>query len=192
MQQDRYLKFFFGIILIFTIIFQWFYIKESPINYFSYFTILSNLLAGIIFILLFFKPISDFWRGFVVLCMTITSLGFIVLLRGNNDSLLPGISLLFHYIAPMLVVIDWLLIPSQKITIKQIALWLLFLLFYLLYSLIRGFVTHWYPYNFLDETNVGVHGVIIYTGILLVTSIVLSWILSQTGGKLYFLLKKTN
>jgi hypothetical protein len=160
----------------------------APENFFSFFTIESNILAVVSLLLggLFaFAKIKsrklDFFRGAVTLYMVVTGIVFAVLLSGLENAQLTAVpwdNIVLHYIMPIVIALDWFMDPPKKrFTMKKAMLWLAFPIAYLGYSLIRGPIVEWYPYPFLDPTNGG-YGQIAITsvaiavlGILLVTVI---------------------
>jgi len=160
----------------------------APENFFSFFTIESNILAVVSLLLgaLFaFAKIKsrklDFFRGAVTLYMVVTGIVFAVLLSGLENAQLTAVpwdNIVLHYIMPIVIALDWFMDPPKKrFTMKKALLWLAFPIAYLGYSLIRGPIVEWYPYPFLDPTNGG-YGQIAITsvaiavlGILLVTII---------------------
>lgn len=137
----------------------------SILNYFSYFTNLSNLFAAIVLLFgasrVFFgrgtRTLSDQFRYMSVVNMAIVGIVFTVLLRGVDlGSLLPWVNVVLHYVMPCAVVIDWLLQPSRvKLGVKQIGFCQVVPALYLVYVLCRGHLTGWYPYPFLNPANVG-------------------------------------
>lgn len=137
----------------------------SIINFFSYFTNLSNLFAAIVFLLgssnVFSgkaeRSPSDQFRYVSVVNMSIVGIVFAVLLRDVDlGSLLPWVNIMLHYIMPSAVVLDWFLQPPRvKLDVKQIALCQIFPVVYLAYVLYRGYLIGWYPYPFLNPANVG-------------------------------------
>lgn len=103
----------------------------SRVNFFSYFTNLSNLATAIIFavggIRILRKRAStlrfNLLRGGLVVQMSLVGLIFNTLLRDVDlGSLLPWINVLLHMIAPAVVIADWLLDPPTS-DIPQNAPW---------------------------------------------------------------------
>lgn len=132
-------------------------VGSSLINFFSYFTILSNIVAALVLIYGGFKKnLLDNLRGAASLYMLITLVGFIVLFGGDKGFLLGWVNLVFHYLAPAIVLFDWFFVTAkEKIEFKKALVWILPPIIYFGYSLIRGVVTSWYPYPFLDPGVVG-------------------------------------
>jgi hypothetical protein len=151
-------------------------------NFFSYFTVESNALAVISLV---FSSIAlaagrtserlEFFRGAVTLYMTTTILIFIVLLSGYPASELTAVpwdNTVLHYIMPLVIIVDWLVVNRRRaIQYRRALLWLSYPLLYLVYSLIRGPIVGWYPYPFMDAS---LHG---YLPVVL-TSVVIAVVLA--------------
>ena len=143
-------------------------VSFSLVNFFSYFTILSNVFVSIVFIMSAWyvavgrKPSAadDILRGSSVLYMIVVWAVVVVLLSGQDvDLTLPWVDLQLHYIMPLVVVLDWLYQPQRsKLKAKQLLAWLIFPFLYVTYTLIRGAITGWYPYPFLNPDQVGGYG----------------------------------
>lgn len=164
----------------------------DPVNFFSYFTNLSNLFAAAVFLVSAFSystartPTLDVVRFLSVVNMTIVGVVFSLLLRNEDlGALLPWVNTTLHYVMPMAVVIDWLLLPpAAQLSSRQILLALAFPAIYLTYVVIRGAGTGWYPYPFLNPVNVGGYaGVSAYSaGIALLFSVA-GWLLLMIGNR---------
>jgi hypothetical protein len=193
------LRLAFGILVFITLIAQIRYLQQHNaldlFDFFSYFTILSNIFAAIMLIIGSFylfskrKPThsEDVIRSASVLYMTVTGIVFALLLSGQNlGLLLPWVNDVLHKLMPVIVIADWLYQPSRtKLQVKQSLLLLVFPLAYLGYSLIRGPIAGWYPYLFLNPSKSGGYaGVAAYCVGILVLFFVLSWLLRVSGNKL--------
>lgn len=133
----------------------------SVTDFFSYFTELSNLFAAAVLIggvLLRNRPATkraELLRGASVLYMLTTGIVFAVLLSGKHVSI-PWVNTIVHQVMPVAVAIDWLIVPpAVAIELTDALWWLGFPLVYLIYTLIRGPIVHWYPYAFLDPRRLG-------------------------------------
>jgi hypothetical protein len=155
-------------------------------NFFSYFTVEANTLAVLSLVLGSFALATgrstgglDFFRGAVTLYMTTTILVFIVLLSGySSDELtaVPWDNTVLHYIAPIVVIVDWLILgPRKEIGFRRGAIWLAFPLAYLAYSLIRGPIVGWYPYPFMDPAHHGYLGVAVTSVVIAVILAAITW-----------------
>lgn len=139
----------------------------KPANFFSYFTIESNLLAIAAFIagawfIAVRKPLPrwfSLFRGATTVYMVLTAIIFAALLRGTsvqNDFSVDWADNVMHVVFPVIVALDWLLVPPHRsISWKQAAWWLAFPLLWLAYTLGRGTLTNWYPYPFLVPSTGG-------------------------------------
>jgi len=80
-----------------------------------------------------------------------------VALRGLAD--LSGAAALtnhmFHDVAPLLFLLAWLSFDHGTLLPRNILTALIFPICYLIYAMIRGAITDWYPYWFLDPTEIG-------------------------------------
>ncbi|MBI4973499.1 Pr6Pr family membrane protein [Candidatus Roizmanbacteria bacterium] len=184
MSKDIFIKIYrlsVGMLILAAIVVQFLTFKQKAVDYFSYFTILSNLFVAFALINSTFKITgqrrADIIRGAATLYILITGLGFIILLGGKNDEFIFWVNITLHYFAPIVMSADWILTPSVKIHFKQSLIWILFLVIYLIYSLIRGAITSWYPYEFLNPTVIGYQGVIGYAASVLIGAIILSSII---------------
>ena len=109
----------------------------NPVNFFSFFTIESNILVACI-LLLSSIGTATFGRseqfGVLLWCSdcihTYDWTHLFLLLRGLEESLqtaIPWVNTVLHYIMPIAMLLDWILNPpNKKITWKQAASWLLF------------------------------------------------------------------
>ena len=136
-------------------------------NLFSYFTNLSNIFAACVLLGgAWIGPRSglskfiDVFRAMAAINMTVVGVVFTLLLRGADlGSLLPWVNFVVHYLMPCVVVFDWILLPPRtRLVTRDLLLCLIFPGVYLSYVLIRGSIVGWYPYPFLNPTNVGGYG----------------------------------
>jgi len=133
----------------------------SVTDFFSYFTELSNLFAAAVLIggaLLRNRPATkraELLRGASVLYMLTTGIVFAALLSGKHVPI-PWVNTIVHQVMPVVVAIDWLVVPpAVAIELTDALWWLGFPLVYLIYTLIRGPIVHWYPYPFIDPRRHG-------------------------------------
>ena len=124
---------------------------RSAANFFSFFTIESNILAAFVLLILGCAHLItpnrklgatlEFIRGGATLYMTMTGVIYIILLSGYQQELqttIPWVNAVLHYIMPVVMLVDWLIHPPAKaISYKKALWWLLYPVAYLLYSLIR-------------------------------------------------------
>jgi hypothetical protein len=132
-------------------------------NTFTFFTIQSNLLVGVAALLLALR-LERSSTAFTVLrlcgltAITVTGIVFHAVLSKTLD-LAGWASLgneLVHTVVPIMAVIGWLLAgPRGLIGKRTVWLSLIFPACWLAFTLIRGAIAHWYPYPFIDVTQLG-------------------------------------
>ncbi|MFI6168567.1 Pr6Pr family membrane protein [Nocardia sp. NPDC051052] len=158
----------------------------SPGNYFSFFTIQSNVL-GVLVLLIggLLDPHGRRWeivRGASALYLLITGVIYAVLLA-NIDVMLTDrwINDIMHRVMPIVMVADWVLIPArQRLTLapRLVCLWLIYPLIYGIYTLIRGPIVDWYPYPFIDPRHQGyvslAIGLIVLTGVFTLLAVAIA------------------
>jgi hypothetical protein len=134
--------------------------------FFSYFTVLTNLLICISLTLALTGPSSTAGKWFSrpnVVAGIATSIAFVglsyhFLLRNTwnprGAQLLADV--LLHYVVPALYVLYWWF-ESSKAALRWThpLLWSAYPTGYLAYALIRGSITHRYPYPFIDVAALG-------------------------------------
>jgi hypothetical protein len=121
-------------------------------NLLSYFTVLSNVFGAVVLLAGVFRPVPDLLRGAAALYLGMTGLVFALLLSGLDLGLLePWANSLLHHVMPVVLVVDWLLVPPRRgFPVVRSLWWLVFPAAYLVYTLVRGSVVDWYPYPFVD------------------------------------------
>jgi hypothetical protein len=143
-------------------------------NFFSYFTIESNLLAIVVLIVGgAVNPQGRSWaylRGAATLFMIITGIVYALLLANIEVGLKTAwIDDTLHRYLPLVMLADWILFfPWPRETFRAALGWLIAPLAYFAYSLLRGPIAHWYPYPFLDPRPHGYGRVVIYAVVLAV------------------------
>jgi hypothetical protein len=163
-----------------------------PANFFSFFTIQSNLIAVAVFLIgaaRVRRPASSGWdlvRGASVLYMTVTLVVFALLLAGTDvDVTLPWVDTVVHRIMPIAVIVDWLIDPpTERIAFRSSLVWLAYPLLWTGFTLVRGAFTGWYPYPFLDPANGGYGTVAAYIVAILVFGMALSAVIAWVGNTL--------
>lgn len=184
----------FGLLVIIAIVAQLIHGLQRPdfsiVNFFSFFTIQSNILAAGIFLVVGVAmlmgarkgaPWLGSLRGAATLYMLMTGIIYALLLSGLDASLqltLPWVNIVLHHIMPAAVLVDWLIAtPRQKISYKSALLWLLFPIAYAVYSLVRGLFVEWYPYPFLDPLVGGYGQIVVMSIIIAASAAALTWLL---------------
>lgn len=135
---------------------------KTVVNFFSYFTILSNLLVALSLSLSLLRP-GSYFSGIQVqtaIAVYIFIVGLIYNLVLRNIWNPTGWQLvadnLLHVVVPVLYLAYWIIFTSKKkLHPKNITGWLIFPFLYLAYSLIRGTIANWYPYPFVNAAELG-------------------------------------
>lgn len=162
--------------------------EEATIRFFSYFTILTNLLVAVYFTFQTFSSFSIIKKSGMLTAITIYILivGFIyqIILRStwNPTGLQRLVDELLHTIIPILVLIYWYNFENKRdLSYKQIPSWAIYPLLYLFYILIRGHFSDFYPYPFVNVTDLGYSQVFINSFWILVFFIGLSMLFIRIG-----------
>jgi hypothetical protein len=162
----------------------------NVVNFFSYFTNLSNLLAAGVLLLTARTRATPAWidrvRAISAMNMAVVGIVFTLLLRNEDlGALQPWVNFVLHDLMPCAVVLDWLLDPpSTRLGVRDVMQFLIFPAAYLAYSLLRGAQTGWYPYPFLNPSRVdGYGGVTVYAVGITVIFLVIGWALVALGNR---------
>ncbi len=181
MQQSKSRKIFLTLIAIagwFALIAQ-FYINinskvasapEIIIRYFSYFTILTNLIVALCCTnLLFRSNVSTFLakpKTLTAITVYIVLVGIIynVILRflWNPQGLQRLVDELLHSVIPVLFLLFWLIfVPKGTLQWRNVFSWMIFALVYIIFVLVRGSFSGFYPYPFIDAGKLGLNKTIV-------------------------------
>lgn len=139
---------------------------ESSVQFFSFFTILTNVLAGVALILPALAPearVSQFLlrpsvRTAITGYIIIVGVVYYLLLRnvGNQQGVGLFVERSLHYVTPPLFVLDWLLfVRKNELSWKVGVASLGYPLVYGTWIMVHGAFTGWYPYPFIDVTDLG-------------------------------------
>lgn len=145
---------------------------HNIINYFSYFTILSNILVALALSLSCIgsksRMVSYFARPGVrtaiALYILVTGLVYLFILsrQSSPQGIKYAANILLHYVTPVLYIVDWaILVPKGTLRIRRILPWLAIPLVYAAYTLIHGWLTGFYPYPFTDVKALGYSRVLV-------------------------------
>jgi hypothetical protein len=139
-------------------------------NFFSFFTIQSNILAVVALFLLVLvpeerrTPLFDGARTAAVLYMAITGVVFALLLSGLQEDLQTSaswVNFVLHKLMPVVLAADWLVDrPRHRLPWWTVLAWLAYPLAWFAYTLGRGAQVDWYPYPFVDVSEHGYGGVL--------------------------------
>jgi hypothetical protein len=166
-------------------------ITEAIIRYFSYFTILTNLLVAISFTTLVLP--KSRWYSFFSRKTVLTAVTLYILIVGFVYNLIlrsqwnpQGLQLLvdngLHTITPLLTLFYWLVYVSAKnIKWYQTVSWLIYPFAYLIYALIRGSFSNFYPYFFINVDSLGYSKALINAGFVTAAFLVVALLLLGAG-----------
>lgn len=167
-------------------------VDESIIRYFSFFTVLTNILVAICFTaLLFKKEGSSFFTkpstlSAAAVYITVVAIIYNVILRFTWEpkGLQWVVDELLHAIVPLLFVLYWLIFVSKD-TLKwrDTFSWLIYPFIYLMYILFRGSVSGFYPYPFVDVVKYGYETVFVNCFYVMLVFLVLSFLSVWIGGR---------
>jgi hypothetical protein len=154
-------------------------------DYFSYFTVLSNLFATAMLLYGALRPAHarsrtvELLRGAAVVYILTTGIVYLVLLSGKAP-VYPWVNAILHYLMPLAVTLDWLLDPpSVRLDpARTVVLWMAFPLLYIIYTLARGAIVDWYPYLFVNPHRNG--GYLLVAGDCLAVGIGIAALIATT------------
>jgi hypothetical protein len=97
---------------------------------------------------------------------------FALLLQGHQEDLqttTSWVDTVVHQLMPLALVVDWLVErPRHRLSPWVMLAWLGCLAAWLAYTLVRGEIVDWYPYPFVDVSDLGYGGVALRAAGLLV------------------------
>ncbi|MCX2452088.1 Pr6Pr family membrane protein [Pedobacter sp. PLR] len=167
-------------------------VMESVTRYFSYFTILTNMMVVLCCTLLLLNFDKKEERLYskpailaavtVYICVVGIVYNLILRFTWQPKGLQLVVDELLHAFIPALFLIYWLIFaPKSKLKWASAFTWLIYPFAYLVFVLARGAVSGFYPYPFIDVDTFGYHKVLINSFYLLIVFLVLSLILIWIG-----------
>jgi hypothetical protein len=159
---------------------------EKLINLFSYFTIQSNLFVLGTSIALAVNIHRDglLWRILrldALLGIIITGLVYDTVLAQlvHPVGWALAATIGFHYISPWATLLGWLVFgPRPRMSWKVMALAFIWPVAWLVYTFVRGAITGWYPYPFLDVDLIGLGDSVRNSAVVLLIAIVIAAVLT--------------
>ena len=152
-------------------------------NFFGYFTILTNTLVALV-LTAPTVPLTGTARfatpnvrTAAAVYIAIVGIVYVVVLRElwNPQGAQALADLILHKLVPILYLGYWLVFePHGRVRWRAALMWLIYPAIYLTYSLVRGAMTGWYPYPFLDVGTIGYARVLVQSGVLLAVFLVMS------------------
>jgi len=144
----------------------------------SYFTVLTNLLVAIVSTALALRRNGGSFLtrpstvSATAVYIAIVGLVYSLVLRALWDptGLRKVTDVGLHDVMPILFVLYWaLFVPRGRIGWSQPLLWLIYPLAYIVYTIVRGAVTGWYPYPFADVNALG-YGTALFNAALMLAA----------------------
>jgi hypothetical protein len=165
-------------------------IPETIIRFFSFFTILTNTLAALYFTAMSFDVTAAKKPG-VLTAITayIFMVGAVYQIVLRHQWQPAGMQLvvdeLLHTIIPLLVIIYWYLYEHKSaVKYVRIKLWLIYPIGYLACVLVRGSVSDFYPYPFINVVHIGLTKALINSVILALIFVIIAGIFIFAGKKI--------
>jgi hypothetical protein len=163
----------------------------TTVRFFSYFTILTNLLVAAACSAMFLSS-GETRRFFtrpsiltgIALSIALVAIAYSILLRRIWDP--QGWQLvadhLLHDVVPLLFVAFWVVwVPKRALTASHVWRWALYPIAFFAYALAQAKVTGWYPYPFLDAADLGYAAVLRNGSIILVLFVAAGFAMVAAG-----------
>lgn len=136
-------------------------VLELLVRFFSFFTILTNLLVAVCSTVLAFFPDSKYGKYLadtqiqtaVTVYIVIVGLVYNTILRflWQPEGMQRLVDELLHAVIPVLFLVYWLaFVPKRTLQWNNFWIWLVYPLVYLVVVMVRGWFSGYYPYPFLD------------------------------------------
>lgn len=145
--------------------FSWGFGWVGPADFFAYLTIQSNimyvLVAGVTGVAAWRGVVSsrrlDAARAAVLTCTVTAGIVFAAIVqqsavRGIRVDV-PWSDIMLHFVLPVVAIADWMLTPRSRVPKKVVLLVLAYVGVWGAVTMIRGSITGWYPYYFLDPSQ---------------------------------------
>jgi hypothetical protein len=167
-------------------------VGSALLRYFTYFTILTNLLVAV-FATTIVSPIPGRLTNFfsspgvqtaLTVYIAVVGLVYNIVLRQlwNPQDLQRVVDETLHTVNPILFLIYWFIwVPKTTLTWSQIPAWLIFPAVYAIIVLILGAFSGYYPYPFLDVNKLSYPAVFRNSGWLVILFLVFSLIPVSIG-----------
>lgn len=159
-------------------------VTTTVVQFFSYFTILSNILVAFCFSMQIVKKGGNslFWKrpgtqAAIAVYIMVVGIVYNAVLRflWAPTGAQQWVDECLHLLIPLYFLVYWIIYASKKgIQWVDAFAWLLFPFLYLVYVMVRGALTDLYPYPFLDAYNHGYQKVALSSGIILLLFLMLS------------------
>ena len=167
-------------------------LTETTIRFFSYFTILTNCLVILYFTVIWHKKPAFLLQRFekpgaltaITLYITIVCFVYQFVLRSlwEPTGMQRIVDELLHSVIPIYMIVFWMAYENKKKVLWQsIPTWLLYPLVYLIYILFRGNLSGFYPYPFVNVTELGIEKVLMNSGVLVLLFLIIALLFVSIG-----------
>jgi hypothetical protein len=149
---------------------------EHLINFFSYFTIETNLVVAVVLTIFCAQPQAERFlpgpslNAALVVYVIVVGVVYELLLRHlwHPQGLRLLADTLLHDAVPLFYSLFWLLLlPKGKLRWPDPVTWLIYPLLFFIYSMLRGAAFGIYPYPFIDASKLGFAVVLLNATVLL-------------------------
>ncbi|MGL4264627.1 MAG: Pr6Pr family membrane protein [Afipia sp.] len=163
---------------------------EATVRFFSFFTIQTNILAALVLSAFAIKTGPEEWlvhpfvRSAVAAYIVMVGIIYHSVLRPLEpmQNVLSFTNIVMHYLMPVAYLLFWLTcVRKAGLRWYDPLLWLIYPLFYLGFVLVRGKMSGFYPYPFIDAKTLGYAGVAANTAGLLIVCAAIGMCLVMTG-----------
>ncbi len=170
-------------------------VTTAAVMYFSFFTILTNLLIAVCLTLAATDPEEDrLWNSpgvqtALAVYILVVAIVYAAVLQGlwTPSGLEYVTDRVFHAVVPLLYLVFWIfLTPKGSLRLSHQIVWQVYPFLYMCYTLSRGALVGTYPYPFLDVARDGYQGVFLNSLLLLLlfltlgtSLIVIDWLLAS-------------
>ncbi len=152
-------------------------LAEATVRFFSFFTVQTNVLAALVLTAFAIKTGPEEWlvhpfvRSAVAAYIVIVGIIYVTMLRPLEppQNAMSFTNIVMHYLMPIAYLLFWLAcVRKAGLRWYDPLLWVIYPLFYLGFVLVRGKMSGFYPYPFIDAKTLGYAGVAANTAGLLV------------------------
>ena len=157
-------------------------VGATLVQYFSYYTILTNIMIAWVCTVLFIRREDTSGRKKVLTAILVyiltVGLTYNLILRSlwKPEGLQLLADNLLHSIIPVLYLVFWLIfVKKHTLQWNNFLPWLIYPLLYLIYVMIRGAIFGVYPYPFVDVAQIGypkaLLNAVMVTGVIVIFSL---------------------
>jgi hypothetical protein len=161
-------------------------VTAAVLTYFSFFTLLTNLLVALVLTFSFIAPNSRWGRFFsspivatgTALYIAMVGLVYSFLLRHswNPEGLDKLTDIILHDFVPVMYVAFWIFfVPKSGLRWKNPLSWVIYPIIYSAWILIRGAISGRYPYPFVNVGQLGYPQVLLNSLVLLIIFLVIGF-----------------